>query len=1296
MTRRHGTPGRGPRGLRAGVCCQVLESRRHLDAAPAELVAALPREDASINMNFEDVAEVGGRLFATAWRERSPETLFVADGAGGMTPLFSSVTSPGSSSLGVTALTPYRGKLYFFGNGNGGDGLYVTDGTPQGTQLVRQLRQNQANVLPSSAFVLNDRLHFFWADVGGPVRLWRSDGMAAGTEPVVALPRDKYATGVSPVINGTHALFSTSSTGFAGDNGELWRTDGTAAGTEALWELPENSDVPKYYTVVGDKLFFVNAGFNSRGLYVANLDGTRARQVNVPDSGHWEVFVADAPPVVVGDKVLFQAPSPASHSARLFATDGTDAGTVQLAGRHVGIYPNGVSAPLAVAGDKAVFVQTSIDSADQGLFVTDGTPEGTRKIASPNRKGELGGIGTNVVPWFSADGKAYFYTSEPIGIRLYQSDGTAGGTRPLHYIAPGYVYGHQHLATLGGRPHFEVSTYGGGHPEIWAVDPNVPTGAMTGMGYFDLNRNNTREGFEHHLSGSAYIDVNDNAVHDVGELLRQAADNNRFVFDGLPPGHYVVRFNGYGVLEGAPVDAPAGGAYRIDLLPGQTLRHVDFGSRVAAPAQFVWGALFNDADGDGARDADEAGQGGQQVYLDLNNDGVYSGIDPITTTAADGTYGFGLAAPGTYTVRRKYGSGFRQTAPAGRGGVTVTVAEGQVAQAAPIGVIPVVGGTVVGAVFNDRNNDAVRQGNDTQQPDVLVYLDLNGNSRHDRAEEPQAISDRNGLFTFANVVPGDYTIRLDPSYHGNRGGGGLRQTSPADGAGLAVTVRGGGTAAAGEFLVHDPFLPRPPGAITGMVFSDRDGDGARDAEEFGIPGRTVWIDADNDGQIDLNERRDVTDGAGRYSFANTPTGSYTLRQVLPAHDGWAQTSPAAGAGRVVAVSVSQQQVSGVDFGTRSPETTPPVVTGSSYTNPPAEAAGEPNARLVFAFSEDLGATFDVADVVVTNGATGEVVPASVMGAAYATPAPAAVLTFPGLLGGALPAGAYRAVLKAGSVSDAAGNPLAADHVADFTARAAVTGRHVFYNNPSLDGGDAAAAGAADDAAVAADKRALLPGAAAGFANVTSFVRGLNGVMIDLAGLPAGASLSADDFSVRIANGVGAGGAPAWADGPAPSSVTVRAGKGVRGDRVTLTWPDGAIRNAWLEVTVKATADTGLAAADVFYFGNLVGETGDGSGPPTVTALDLAATRRALHSAKPADLARADFNRDGVVNFMDLAIVRSNYRRSLPGFTAPANPPASSSSAAAAPAIVGDTVRVSARRHGWLETSSDVLSESAPD
>jgi hypothetical protein len=125
-------------------------------------------------------------------------------------------------------------------------------------------------------------------------------------------------------------------------------------------------------------------------------------------------------------------------------------------------------------------------------------------------------------------------------------------------------------------------------------------------------------------------------------------------------------------------------------------------------------------------------------------------------------------------------------------------------------------------------------------------------------------------------------------------------------------------------------------------------------------------------------------------------------------------------------------------------------------------------------------------------------------------------------------------------------------------------------------------------------------------------------------------------------------------------MSIRRGAGVGGsDRVTFVWNDyrdvpaganTAVGNAWLEVTVKANDRTGLVAPDVFCFGNLVGESGGGASPLRVTALDVAATRRAMGAAPAAATApataRTDFNRDGRVNALDVLAARRAQGRAL--------------------------------------------------
>ncbi len=214
------------------------------------------------------------------------------------------------------------------------------------------------------------------------------------------------------------------------------------------------------------------------------------------------------------------------------------------------------------------------------------------------------------------------------------------------------------------------------------------------------------------------------------------------------------------------------------------------------------------------------------------------------------------------------------------------------------------------------------------------------------------------------------------------------------------------------------------------------------------------------------------------------------------------------------------------------------------------------------------------------------------------------------------------------------------------ASAEVVDRHIFYNNSKFDSNNAAP-GSLDDAAIATDKDALLPGNTATFANYTSFSLGINGIMIDVAGL-AGIP-TVNDFVLRVGN---SDTPSSWQLAPVPASVSVRWGAGVGGsDRITLTWDDNAIAKKWLQVTLLSDehgGTLGLADDDVFYFGNAIGETGDDPLRAIVNATDEIGARYHTTGFVPAAVHNVyDFNRDRVVNATDQIIARYN----VSGFTA---------------------------------------------
>lgn len=219
------------------------------------------------------------------------------------------------------------------------------------------------------------------------------------------------------------------------------------------------------------------------------------------------------------------------------------------------------------------------------------------------------------------------------------------------------------------------------------------------------------------------------------------------------------------------------------------------------------------------------------------------------------------------------------------------------------------------------------------------------------------------------------------------------------------------------------------------------------------------------------------------------------------------------------------------------------------------------------------------------------------------------------------------------------------------AKSTIVGRKLFYNGSKFDA-------VSDDNSIAPDKQALLPGGTAAFANYSSYSRGLNGIMIDIQGLSDSAALTAADFQFKVGND---NTPSAWSTAAAPTSITVRHGAGTNGsDRVTITWADNAIQNIWLQVMVKANANTGLLAADVFYFGNVIGESGNDSSNAMVDSLDesLAWNNRTIFSAAQINNTY-DYNRDGRVTVADALLARHNSGASLQLISAPSGAPLAS-------------------------------------
>ncbi len=211
----------------------------------------------------------------------------------------------------------------------------------------------------------------------------------------------------------------------------------------------------------------------------------------------------------------------------------------------------------------------------------------------------------------------------------------------------------------------------------------------------------------------------------------------------------------------------------------------------------------------------------------------------------------------------------------------------------------------------------------------------------------------------------------------------------------------------------------------------------------------------------------------------------------------------------------------------------------------------------------------------------------------------------------------------------------------WNAPASFVGQHLFYNNSRWDD---PARGFTDNDAIAPDKTALLPGQTATFANYTNYVRGINGLMVDISQVTG--TPSADDFEFHVGNN---NDPASWAPLLVTPSIEVLPGLGAgSSDRIAITLPDYLVTGQWLQVTVLGNFDTGLSQDEVFFFGNAPGETGDSPTDAHVNAVDILATRsnpRPFFDPAVIDTVH-DFDRDGRVDALDTLIARNHQTSSL--------------------------------------------------
>lgn len=413
-------------------------------------------------------ASFGGlHLFAAAGAEGAGVEPWLSDGTAAGTALLVDL-EPGPGGSQPYHQVAFQGAAYFLATVAGDVHFFRSDGTAAGTTALANVEQLAGEAIQQRTqvelFTAGDRLWIFTGSEGSV--LIATDGSVAGTQVAGTFAGAKFhgATGAGVGV-GNRVLYSVTNPQFGATT--VYSTDGTPGGSVQLVQMPSLvASVPALAWMAeipgGALLAFHSTALQTPFARLYRSDGT------LPGTQvlSW-YYMFQGGPARTASGVAFAATSDNAHGLEPHASDGTAAGTLQLADLEPGPTWSWPTA-FGSANGRAFFTATA-PGIGRELYSSDGTVAGTQLVMDFVPGGGGIELAPGQQPQPTPNGLVFAVQSSA-GVEPWVTDGSAAGTLLLKNIAeePGSS-GIECLVRFGDRAAF-IADDGVHGRELWLSD----------------------------------------------------------------------------------------------------------------------------------------------------------------------------------------------------------------------------------------------------------------------------------------------------------------------------------------------------------------------------------------------------------------------------------------------------------------------------------------------------------------------------------------------------------------------------------------------------------------------------------------------------------------------------------------------------------------------------------------------------------------------------------------------------------------------------------------------------------